>query len=449
MTDGSRPHSGPLWLVAVVLIAVNLRPAVTSVPPLIDALSARYGLSAVAAGALTTLPVICMGLFAPLGAVAARRFGDAQVLAGSVALIAIGAGGRGVGGIAGLYLATAAAGAGIASAGAMLPSLVRARTPDRVAPVTGLYTAALIGGGFAAAAGTEPLREVLGVSAQSVLAVWALPALLALVVWLATPASGSPLASPAGSPLASRAGSSLASRAGSPPASRTGPPPAFRTDHDPEVMIGGIRRPQPHDRRDLGRMPWRSRVAWLGTLFMGMQSLLFYAALAWLAASYIELGMSARRAGLLLGVFTATQIITALAMPALAHRTNGARPWIAVSLGLTTAGLLLIGLAPTAAPWAWAALLGLGMGGNLALALIVVTEIAPSPRAASAYAGMAFFVGYLLAATGPVAAGALRDATGGFVAVYVALAGLGVATLVLGLAAARPRSSATDPATDH
>ena len=85
-----------------------------------------------------------------------------------------------------------------------------------------------------------------------------------------------------------------------------------------------------------------------------------------------------------------------------------------------------------AAPWLWAALLGLGMGGNLSLALVVLTRLAPTPAAAAAYTGMAFFVGYLLAALGPVAAGALRDATGGFTAVYATLAGLGLFTLARG-----------------
>ena len=145
---------------------------------------------------------------------------------------------------------------------------------------------------------------------------------------------------------------------------------------------------------------------------MGLQSLLFYATLAWLAVSYTELGVSAHGAGLLLALFSATQIVTALAMPALAHRSGDIRPWIALSVGLTTVALALVAAVPyaaPAAPWLWAAVLGLGMGGNLSLALVVLTRMAPSPAAAAAYTGMAFFVGYLLAALGPVAAGALRD----------------------------------------
>jgi CP family cyanate transporter-like MFS transporter len=171
---------------------------------------------------------------------------------------------------------------------------------------------------------------------------------------------------------------------------------------------------------------------------MGGQSLLFYGTLAWLAAAYTSRGYSASYAGLLLAVFSATQVITAFAIPALAHRGGDARPWIVASVGATTLGLALVAFVPDrfpSAPWTWASLLGLGMGGNLALALLVLTQNAPTPEAAPAFTGMAFFVGYLMAAAGPVAAGAVRDATGGHSAVFAALAVLGVLTLLVGVAA--------------
>ena len=377
-----------LWLAALALVAFNLRPVISSVPPLVDQLVADFGLSAAQAGALTTLPVVCMGLFAPVAAFAAGRFGPSPVLALSVAVIAVGAGLRFLG-VVGLYSGAVVAGIGIAVAGALLPSLVRSRFPSQVGPVTGLYTTALIGGAFLAAGLSEPLRSWLDVAPQVALALWAVPALLALVAWLLVP-------------------------------------------HGPLVTAPGR-----------VALPWRSRSAWLGTLFMGGQSLLFYATLAWLAATYTGLGRSAAFAGLLLAVFSATQLVTALAMPSLAHRTASARPWIALSVGVTTLGLALVAFAPVAfggAPWVWASILGLGMGGNLALALLVLTENAPTPSEASAFTGMAFFVGYLLAAVGPVSAGALRDATGSFVPVFATLTVLGVLTLIAGVAAVPRRS---------
>ena len=367
-------------------MAANLRPAVASVPPLIDAITADLRLSGPAAGLLTTLPVPCMGLFAPVAAVAARRFGAPLVLAGAVALIVAGSAVRGAGAV-GLYTGSAVAGIGIAVAGTLLPGLVKARFPERVGPVTGLYTAGLIGGALLAAGATEPLATVGGLGWPGALALWALPAAAALTLWL--------------------------------------------------VVTGPARAPTPPDAR-VG-LPWRDRTAWLATGYMGGQSLLFYATLAWLAACYTSLGVDATTAGLLLAVFSATQLVSALGLPLLAHRSGRLGPWIALSVGLCTAGLALVAVVPLVAPWLWATILGLGMGGQFALALTLVTQIAPTPAAAPSYSGLAFLVGYLLAAVGPVAAGALRDLSGGYEVPFLGLAAVGVVVLVLGVAASRTR----------
>jgi CP family cyanate transporter-like MFS transporter len=386
-----------LWFAAIVLVAANLRPVIASVPPLVGDLASAFGLSAVGVGALTTLPVVCMGVFAPLAAVLTRR-----ALPVAVGLIVLGAAARAVGGVAWLYAGTAVAGIGIAIAGTLLPSLVRALAPDRVGPVTGLYTAALITGAFIAAGSTEPLRSTLDISATAVLALWALPAAVALgVVLLALAHSASP--------------------------------------HSLLAMVSAPGQPSAHDRPNLGRLPWRSRQAWLVTLFMGAQSLMFYATLAWFAALYINEGYSTQRAGLLLAVFSAAQIPTALVMPMLAHRTGHPRAWVAASISVSTTGLVLVAAVPTVAPWLWAGLVGIGMGGNLSLALTVLTQAAPDHAAARGYAAMAFFVGYLMAAIGPVAAGALLEATS-YRAVFATLGVLGAVTLVIGVASAGSRS---------
>lgn len=381
----------------MLLLAVNLRPTIGSVPPEAEQLAASLGLSSVGVGVLTTLPVLCMALFAPLAAPAAARFGQRHVLIATIIAIGAGAAGRAIPGVGYLYAGTALAGVGIAVAGTLLPALVRGRVPDRVGPVTGLYTAVLIGGALLASGGTEPLRAALDTTPQTILAVWALPAVLALAVWLSA-------------------------------GDLTGPSSTV-----------DVRRP---------RLPWRVGAAWRAALFMGAQSLLFYATLAWLAARYTDLGLSPSAAGLLLAVFSAAQIVTALAMPLLAHRSRSPVGWIAASVGVTTLGLLLIALVPLASPWGWAAVVGLGMGGNLALALTVITEAAPDPPSATAYAGMAFLVGYLLAALGPVAAGALRQATGGLTAVFLVLAALGLLTIAIGIAAVPRRRQNPDAVAD-
>jgi CP family cyanate transporter-like MFS transporter len=374
-----------VWLlVAVILVALNLRPAIASVPPLADSIAADFGLSAAALGVLTTLPVLCMGLFAPLGALLGRRFGTERVLAAAVVLIAAGTALRAVDSLFFLYLATTLVGVGIAVAGALLPPLVRARFPDRIGPVTGLYTTGLIGGALLAAA----LTPALGLHWPVALALWSLPAVVALVVWLA---------------VASRV--TLATE-----------------DVDPVAPAAA---------------PWRSPRAWYATFFMGGQSLLYYASLAWLAARYTALGSSAAAAGLLLGLFSATQLVSALGLPLLAHHFGDPRPWIAASLTTTGVALALIAYAPSAVPWLWASLLGLGMGGQFALALTVLSTLGATPRESGAATGMALFVGYLLAAAGPVLAGALRDATGGYTVPFAALAVFSLPVLVSGVASGR------------
>jgi CP family cyanate transporter-like MFS transporter len=166
---------------------------------------------------------------------------------------------------------------------------------------------------------------------------------------------------------------------------------------------------------------------------MGLQSLLYYASLTWLSPLFVAAGWTASRAGLLLGLFSFTQIFSALAIPALADRTGDHRPWVVACVGLATVMLAAFALAPTAAPWLWAALLGLGVGGMFALALTLLVKLASTPAAAARLSGMALLVGYLLAATGPVLAGALYDAVGNYRVPFLVLAGIGVATLALGV----------------
>ena len=375
----------PGWgvLVVVVAVALNLRPAIAAVPPVLDAIQRDLGLSATAAGLLTALPVVCMGAFAPAGAALARRVGPEAAVALALTLVAAGTLVRGLGPSAvALYGGTLASGIGIGLGGVLLPRVVKAWFSNRPGAVTGLYTAGLVTGAMLASAATVPLMNALGVGWPAAIAAWGLPAAAALAAWVPVTRRLRTAAEPAPGPV---------------------------------------------------RLPWRSGVAWRVTLYMGSQSLLYYAALTWLSPLYLAEGWTADRAGLLLGLFSLTQIFSALAVPVLADRTGDHRPWIALCVGAATVMLAAIGLAPTAAPWVWAAVLGLGVGGMFALALTLLVKLASSPAGAARLSGMALLVGYLLAATGPVLAGALYDAAGSYRAPFLALAGIGVATLAVGV----------------
>ena len=370
-------------LVVVVAVALNLRPAIAAVPPVLGAIRSELGLSATGAGLLTALPVVCMGVFAPVGAALGRRVGREAAVSCALALVGFGTLVRGLNTSAvPLYGGTLVAGIGIAMGGALLPGVVKAWFPSRAGAVTGLYTAGLVAGAMLAAAATAPLSDALAGGWPAAIGAWGLLALAALAAWV----------------------------------------PATRRQR----AAGG---PAPGRLR----LPWRSGVAWRITLYMGSQSLLYYATLTWLSPLYLAAGWSASRAGLLLGLFSFTQVFSALAVPALVDRSGDHRPWIALCVGTVTAMLAALGLAPTAAPWVWATLLGLGVGGMFALALTLLVRQAATPAAAARLSGMALLVGYLLAATGPVLAGALYDAAGSYRLPFLALAGIGAATLAVGV----------------
>jgi CP family cyanate transporter-like MFS transporter len=392
--SGSRPGRGGL-VAALVLVALNLRPAIASVPPVLPDIQRDLGLSGTGDGVLTALPVLCLGLFAPAAAWLAGRFGVDRVVAWALIVLGAGTLARAVGGVAGLFAATFLAGIGLAVGGALLPGIVKAHFPaDRAATVTGLYTTGLAGGALLAAALTVPLRNLFGGSWAPALAVWALPAAAALAVWRRV------------APLAG-AGSRSAG-----PEAEGAPPPR-------------------------GGLPWHSGLAWRVTLYTGLQSLLFYAALTWLSPLYQAHGWSPERAGLLLAVFSLTQLVATLGLPPLADRTGDRRPWTALAVGACTAGMLALAVAPLAAPWLVAAVIGFGTGGQFAMALTLLVDAAADPAASRRLSGMAFLVGYLLAAAGPAAVGVLYDATGGFTASFLALTVIGAVTLALGVSVRR------------
>jgi len=412
----------------LVLVALNLRPAIASVPPVLPDIQRDLRLSGTAAGALTALPVVCLGLFAPVAARLAGRFGVDRVVAWALVVLGAGTLARAVGGAAGLFAATFLAGIGLAVGGALLPGIVKAHVAaDRAATVTGLYTTGLAGGALLAAALTVPLRNLLGGSWAPALAVWALPAVAALAVWrrVAVPAGTGPPAGPEplGSGSASGAGSRSAGGAGSRSAGGAGSRSASPAAEASPPARGGL--------------PWRSGLAWRVTLYTGLQSLLFYASLTWLSPLFQARGWSAERAGALLAVFSLTQLVATLGLPVLADRTGDRRPWIALSVSACTAGLLAVAVAPLAAPWLVAAVIGFGTGGQFAMALTLLVDAAADPAASRRLSGMAFLVGYLLAAAGPAAVGGLYDATGGFTAAFLALTVIGLVTLALGVSVRR------------
>ena len=352
--------------VSLILIAFNLRPVFGSISVLLPEVMHDTGMGPTAASLLTTLPLLCLGIFAVPAPALARRFGPERTLFGALLLVCIGTLLRGTGNLPVLFASTALAGAGIAVGNVLLPGLVKRDFPTHAAMMTGFYTLAVCGGASGSTAFTVPLeRHVFHGSWAMTLAAWALPAALVLLLWAPQALAAKPLPSHAHAHA------------------RTG---------------------------SLGRDP----LAWQVTGFMGLQSALAYIVLGWLAPMLRERGLDGAEAGYVVAVSILVQLATCLVTPSIAARCRNQR---ALAVGL--AAIILVSMlafifAPLSGRWLWAVLLGCGQGGAFALALSLIVLRSPDANVTAQLSAMAQGGGYVLASGGPLLAGLLRGWTGSF-----------------------------------
>lgn len=393
-STSSRPRSGPvaqklgLLALSIVLIAFNLRPVFSSLSVVLPDIVAATGMSAAAASALTTLPVICLGAFAMVAPWLGRRLGIERTLLACMVLITAGTLLRGSAQLPLLFAASALAGVGIAVANVLLSALVKRDFDSRTALMMGLYTMAVCAGAASGAGFTVPLQQALGLGWQGALAMWTVPAAVALALW-----------APRAWPARRDAGES-----------------AFR--------VRGL---------------WGDGLAWQVTLFMGLQSALAYSVMGWLAPVLRERGLAAATAGFVVSLSVLVQVPTCLVLPTLAQRQ---RNQVALAVGLavlTVATLWACMFAPLGGIWGWAVLLGIAQGGTFSLALTMIVMRSPDARVAAQLSGMAQGVGYLVAATGPMLVGLLRAWTGSFRASALLFGVIGVALALAGAGAGRAR----------
>lgn len=385
--DVARRTAGPVALtIAVAVVAFNLRPAITSLGPVLSGIEHTTGLSAATAGLLTTLPVLAFGLCSPLAPVIARRYGIEATVTGSLVLLVAGLVVRAVPSVALLFLGTAAAGVAIAAGNVLVPAVIKRDFPLRARMATGIYSVVLSGGAALAAGVTVPMARALGEGWRGGIALWAAPAAIALVLWAVTTAGS----------------------------------------HHEIVPVHASAR------------LWRSPLAWQVTLFMGLQSLGYYALVAWIPTIFQQHGVSASTAGWLLSLSGFASLPSAFGASVLA--STGARARLVVIVTVVLNAVALGGLLwhPVSGAFAWMVLLGLAQGGAISLALNFIVARAPTSHRAAELSGMAQTVGYLLASVGPFALGALHDATRSWVVPLVVMCLVLVPELASGLGAARP-----------
>lgn len=365
------------WALLVVL-GLNLRPLLSSISPLLLEIRHDTGMSFQSSAWLTSLPVICMGLVALLGVRLQVGLGERRGVALGLSMILGACLWRLSADQAQTLMATALlGGAGVALIQVLVPALIKRQFAQRVALALGVYSASLMAGGGLAALVSPLVAGHFGYW-QAGLGIWLVPALVALVLWGLLP---------------------FASGAG------TAGEPALR--------------------------PWRNRRAWLLALYFGLVNCGYMSMVAWLPAYYLQMGWSAAQSGSLLAFMTIFQVLAALVMPALAHRSIDRRPLLAVSLGAQALGFIGLVMWPLESPHMWVALIGFGLGACFALSLILTLDHCRKPSEAGQLAGFVQGAGFLVNAVSPWLTGWLRELTGSFVSAWWVLVVAVVAMLLL------------------
>jgi CP family cyanate transporter-like MFS transporter len=382
-----------LWLGVIVVIGINLRPLLTSISPLMTTIRAATGLSFYGASLLTSLPVVAMGIGAFGAGALTRTVGETRGVALGLLAIGLACGARWATAASGdgLLFTAALAGVGVAAIQALLPAVMKQRFHTRVPLAMGVFSASIMGGGGLGARLSPWVSNATG-SWHAGLAVWAIPALLALICWL---------------------GLNLRSSAG-------------------VAAQSAVTRP-------VAPLLWRKRRAWTLGLYFGIVNGGYTTLVAWLPAFYQQRGVSVTDSGSLLAGMTMFQAAAALLLPLAAAPFRDRRPWLVLGLSAQFVGLLGLILWPDAAPLVWVGVAGAGLGGTFSLTLVTAMDHSADHRVAGKLVAFTQGVGFIVAAVAPVFAGIVRGWSGGFGAAWIMLA-VSIAAMIAVSCLFSPRS---------
>jgi CP family cyanate transporter-like MFS transporter len=374
-------------LFALFAGALALRPQLVGVGPLLPSIQEDLEVSHALAGLLSTFPVLCMGLFAPVAPHLSAALGTRWAVGVSLAGIALfGIGRAVVPGAAGVILLTFAVGVGMGLAGAMLPVAVKERFAARPGFATGVYATGINLGSAVSAAIAVPFASALwGWRAALLLFSVVTAGLVCLWLW--------------------------------------------QTRHDPGAPASRVRPP---------RLPLRSRVAWVLVAVFALMAIVFYGLNAWLPDAFVEEGWSEGRAGALTAVMNAVSVPAALLVPWFSDRGGSRRNLLAVASALVACAIVGAILAPGAG-FLWAVVMGIGLGGQFPLVMTLPLDAARGPSEVGALAGLMLGAGYVIAAVSPFGLGAVRDATGSFTTSLWLIAAAATVLFVVGLPLTRER----------
>ncbi|MEF3327860.1 MFS transporter [Oceanobacillus oncorhynchi subsp. incaldanensis] len=382
-----------LYLIAIMVIGFNLRPAITSVGPLLGTIRDQIGLENWSAGTITSLPLIAFAIVSPLAPKLGRKLGnEGAVLLGLILLFA-GIGTRSIPYTPTLFIGTAIIGVGIAVMNVLLPAVIKEKFPHKVGQMTSVYSTSMAIFAATASGLSVPLAKGAGLGWELALLSWAVLALVGIIVWIFV--------------------------------IRRNPAPK-----EEQVELSN----KPFNDSNL----WKSPLAWQVTLFMGLQSFIFYVMVSWLPEIMQSFGFSVSAAGWLIAYVQFVGLPSTFLAPVLAEKFSNQQGIVLGISGGAAVGFigLLIG-GPLPLIFIWVTLIGVTFGGAISLSLAMLGMRARNGRQAGALSGMAQSVGYIFAAIGPLFIGLLFDITQAWSAPIIAIIVVCLLMMVAGLGAGR------------
>lgn len=384
----SHPKTLIFWACSLILVAFNLRTIFPSFGALMPEIRQSLNLSSGLASLITTLPVLCLGLFAPFAPKLAQKLGIERTIFIIMFVLTIGILLRGTGELSGLLIGTILAGGAIAIINVLLPSLIKRDFSQSIGLMSGLYAMALLGGAAIAAGTTLPLQQFFHGDWSSALAIWVVPAILAWLFWLFQyPQHSVPL----------------------------------------KIIAPKIRG------------LWQCKLAWQVTLFMVLQSMYSFTVFGWLSPFLRDRGIAVFDASLIVSSSIFLQTIACFLAPVIATRLPHQSWFNVVVVLLTVIGFIGCLMAPLHTIWLWAVILGLGQGALTSIAMAMIVLRSENTHVAAQLSSMVQSVGFGFGAFGPLMVGLLYQSPGHFIKVEIFLACVALALIYVGFKAGQDR----------
>lgn len=386
------PSSIGFIILGIIVIAANLRTPLTSVGPLVSLIRDDVQISNTLAGLITTLPLLAFALLSPVVPKLGRMYGVERIILIALIFLTVGIVIRSLSGAANLYIGTAILGFAIAICNVLLPSIIKRDFPNKIGSMTGLYSISMSLCGAIASGISVPLAVNAGLKWQGALGIWGILSFLSILCWL----------------------------------------PQLRNQTRQTATTS-----QQKDRNDVN--VWRSPLAWQVTLFMGIQSMVFYVLIAWLPEILKQQGIDSNQSGWYLSIMQLAMLPFTFLVPVIAGRMSSQRLLVVITTTLLLTGTLGLLYGSSDIILLWIIILGIGGGFAFSLSMMFFGLRTENAHQAAELSGMAQSIGYLLAAVGPALVGYLHDATNSWKQPLFILLGASVLLFLVGIGAARNR----------